>query len=148
LVGILVHRLLQRSDLATEVSAEQLHQSTVALLSVISPVELADREPLIKRVMAGFRQIASRGDIRALYSSGQPYHELPFTMRADGRIVRGTIDCLIASEAQVSVLEFKTGRPRQEHQAQIEVYSAAARALFPDLPVQSRLVYMPDPALV
>ncbi len=148
LVGILVHRLLQRSDLASDVSAEQLHQSTVALLSVISPVELADREPLIKQVIAGFRQIASRANIRELYSSGRPYHELPFTMRADGRIVRGTIDCLIASEAQVSVLEFKTGRPRQEHQAQIEVYSAAARALFPDLPVQSRLVYMPDPALV
>ncbi len=144
LIGILVHRLLQRADFASGMSDEQLHQSTVALLTAVPPVELGERDSLIREVMAGFRQIASRSDIRELYLSGRPYHELPFTLQADGRIVRGTIDCLIASEHEITVLEFKTGRPRQEHQAQIEVYCAAARALFPDLPVESRLVYMSD----
>jgi ATP-dependent exoDNAse (exonuclease V) beta subunit len=146
LAGILVHRLLQRADFAADVSDEHLHQLTLALISAVSSVELGDLQALIPLVTAGFRQIASRGDIRELYLSGQPYHEVPFTMQADGRIVRGTIDCLIAAEDRVIVLEFKTGRPRQEHQAQIEVYSAAARALFPEVRVESRLVYMSNSA--
>ena len=147
LIGILVHRLLQRADFASDLGDDQLHQSTAALLGTAPPVELADRELLIKEVMAGFRQIAARGDVRELYLSGRPFHEVPFTMQRDGRIVRGSIDCLIAAPDCVTVLEFKTGRPRPEHQAQIEVYRAAARALFPDLPVESRLVFMSDPAV-
>jgi ATP-dependent exoDNAse (exonuclease V) beta subunit len=57
------------------------------------------------------------------------------------------IDCLIAAADRIVVLEFKTGRPREEHQAQIEVYRTAAQALFPDLPIESRLVYMSDTAV-
>jgi hypothetical protein len=45
----------------------------------------------------------------------------------------------------VTVLEFKTGRPHPEHQAQAEVYRAAAQALFPAVLVESRLVYTSDP---
>ena len=102
---------------------------------------------MIREVMAGVRQIASRADIRELYLSGRPHHELPFSMQTEGRIVRGTIDCLIASGDRVTILEFKTGRPRQEHQAQIDIYHAAARLLFPGLEVESRLVYMSDSAV-
>ena len=65
-------------------------------------------------------------------------------MVADGRIVRGTIDCLIASNDQVTVLEFKTGTPRPEHKVQAEVYRAAAQALFPVAGVETRLVYTSD----
>jgi ATP-dependent exoDNAse (exonuclease V) beta subunit len=147
LIGILVHRLLQRSDLTADMTDEQLQHLTVDLLSALSPVELGSRESLIQEVTAGFRQIASRRDIQEIYLSGRAHHEVPFTMQADGRIVRGTIDCLVTSAARVTVLEFKTGRPRHEHQAQIEVYRAAARALFPDMPVESRLVYMSESAL-
>jgi ATP-dependent helicase/nuclease subunit A len=147
LIGIVVHRLLQRADFAADLSDDQLHQSAAVLLGAAAPVELGDRESLIKEVIAGFRQIALRGDIQELYLSGRPFHEVPFSMQAGGRIVRGSIDCLVAAPDRVTVLEFKTGRPRPEHQAQIEVYRAAARALFPDLPVESRLVYMSDPAV-
>ncbi len=72
---------------------------------------------------------------------------MPFTMQIDGQIVRGTIDCLIASADRVTVLEFKTGRARREHEAQAEVYRTAAQALFPGLPVESRLVYTSDSAV-
>ena len=72
---------------------------------------------LIEMAVTSFRQISSRADVRELYRSGAAYHEVPFTMQVDGRIVRGTIDCLIASSDRVTVLEFKTGRPRNEHRA-------------------------------
>jgi ATP-dependent helicase/nuclease subunit A len=91
--------------------------------------------------------LATRGDVRDLYRSGQPYHEIPFAMRTVGQIVRGSIDCLIVSNDRVTVLEFKTGRPRAEHQAQAEVYKAAAEALFPGMSVESRLVYTSESAM-
>jgi ATP-dependent exoDNAse (exonuclease V) beta subunit len=67
-------------------------------------------------------------------------------MVVDGKIVRGTIDCLVASSDRVTVLEFKTGRPRPEHQAQAEVYRLAAQAIFPAAAVESRLVYTSETA--
>ena len=94
-------------------------------------LSLRIRAAVIECAVTSFRQISSRPDVRDLYRLGRPYHEVPFTMHFDGRIVRGTIDCLIASSDRVTVLEFKTGRPRPEHQAQAEVYRAAAQALFP-----------------
>jgi ATP-dependent helicase/nuclease subunit A len=95
--------------------------------------------------VTSFQQVSSRAEIRDLYRSGRAYHEVPFTMAVAGRIVRGTIDCLITSNEKVTVLEFKTGRPHPEHQEQAEVYRAAAQALFPAVRVESRLVYTSDP---
>ena len=66
-------------------------------------------------------------------------------MRGRRPIVRGTIDCLVSvATIAVTVLEFKTGRPRPEHEAQAELYRAAAQALFPASPVESQLVYTSD----
>jgi len=146
-IGILVHRLLQREEFVSEPSDDMLRQMTLGMLDAAALAELDDPTLVVEAVVASFRRISSRGDVRDLYRSGRPYHEVPFTMAVDGRVVRGTIDCLIASNQQVIVLEFKTGRPRPEHQAQAEVYRAAAQALFPAVAVESRLVYTSDPAV-
>ena len=61
-------------------------------------------------------------------------------------MLRGTIDCLVrADDGSVTVVEFKTGRPRASHQSQLDIYVEAVRALVPDASVTGRLVY-PDPA--
>jgi ATP-dependent helicase/nuclease subunit A len=144
-IGILVHRLLQREEFISEPSDDKLRQMTLAMLDAAILAELDDPASVVDGAVSGFRRISSRADVRYLYQSGRPYHEVPFTMAVDGRIVRGTIDCLIASNNQVTVLEFKTGAPRPEHEAQAEVYRAAAQALFPAVAVDSRLVYTSDP---
>jgi len=146
-IGILVHRLLQREEFISEPSDEELRRSTQTMLDAAVLAELEDPPAVIECAVTSFRQISSRPEVRDLYRLGRPYHEVPFTMFFDGRIVRGTIDCLIASNDKVTVLEFKTGRPRPEHQAQAEVYRAAAEALFPALTVESRLVYTSDSAV-
>ena len=145
--GILVHRLLQRVNFDAEPSDQQLRQAAASVLNALPTAELWDADAVIAATVLAYRQLSSRDDIRELYRSGRPYHEVPFTMRSDGRIVRGTIDCLIASRDRVTVLEFKTGKPRPEHEAQAQVYQAAAEALFPGLPVESRLVYTSGSAL-
>jgi len=42
----------------------------------------------------------------------------------------------------IEVLEVKTGRPTAAHERQLEIYVAAARALFPDAAVDGRLIYV------
>jgi ATP-dependent exoDNAse (exonuclease V) beta subunit len=115
-----------------------------AYFSTARSAELDDIDAIVTEAIARFRQLLSRKDVREIYLSGEPYHEVPFTMQVEGRIVRGTIDCLIAAANRVTVLEFKTGKPRHEHQAQADVYRAAAEALFPGVQVDSRLVYTSD----
>ena len=144
-IGILVHRLLQREEFITEPSDDDLRRMTETMLDAAALAELDDPAAVIECAVTSFKQISSRAEVRDLYRSGHPYHEVPFTMAVAGRIVRGTIDCLITSNEKVTVLEFKTGRPHPEHQAQAEVYRAAAEALFPAVRVESRLVYTSDP---
>ena len=60
----------------------------------------------------------------------------------DGTLVRGTIDCVVRSASdRMTVLEFKTGRPRDEHRLQLDVYRRAAERLFPGCAIDARLVY-------
>jgi ATP-dependent helicase/nuclease subunit A len=66
---------------------------------------------------------------------------VPFSLLADGAVVRGCMDCLVVSGDRVTVLEFKTGRPRPEHAAQVEIYRKAAQAMFPRAVVEARVVY-------
>jgi RecB family endonuclease NucS len=48
-------------------------------------------------------------------------------------------------DGAITILEFKTGRPRPEHQQQLELYAQAAKRLFPGAVVDGLLVY-PDAA--
>src|SRR5262249_14359179 len=57
-------------------------------------------------------------------------------------IVRGTIDCLARTGPdEVTVLEFKTGRPRRWHQEQLGIYQKAAQTLFPANQIVAESVY-------
>jgi ATP-dependent helicase/nuclease subunit A len=72
--------------------------------------------------------------------------EAPYSRRLDeGRVERGTIDCLIVEERSVLVLEFKTGVARVSHSAQLDAYVRAARAAYPDRHVEGRLLYGSEP---
>jgi hypothetical protein len=64
-------------------------------------------------------------------------------MADGGAFLRGTIDCVIRTAADaVTVLEFKTGRPRGDHPVQVDHYRRAAERLFPGCAVTARLVYV------
>jgi ATP-dependent helicase/nuclease subunit A len=143
LVGRMVHRLLQRfgfeaeGALSHETALRMLRPEEMAGLSVSrTATELADD------AAAAYRAIRDRQDVRALYLSGERLHEVPFTMRVEGAVVRGRIDCLVRSASdRMTVLEFKTGRPRDEHRVQLDLYRRAAERLFPGILVDARLVY-------
>jgi ATP-dependent exoDNAse (exonuclease V) beta subunit len=140
LLGTLVHRLLHREGLRDDVTNDWLIERLGRVLRADEPVDI-DASDLCRRAAAAYRVFAVNPDVRRIYLAGEPWHEVPFSLEVDGRIVHGAIDCLIYGDRSVTVLEFKTGGPRPEHREQAELYRQAATALFPDAAVEARLVY-------
>jgi ATP-dependent helicase/nuclease subunit A len=146
LVGSLVHRLLQREGLAAvDVSDEWIAERLGSLVRVEESIAINDRDAVIRRAAAAYRAFSTHQELRALYLSGTAFHEVPFSLSADDRIVRGTIDCLVhRPDGQIAVLEFKTGRRRPEHEVQTALYQRAAASLFPGSRVVTQLLYAAD----
>jgi len=145
-----VHRMLQRmpaGEPGEASEAEALARAARALLADDEIAALDDPAAAVQRAAATFTAIAARDDVQTLLRAGEALHEVPFSLSRGGQILRGTIDCLVvrapdgSDPAAVTVVEFKTGRKRAEHQQQLDVYVEAARALFPAASVDGVLVY-------
>jgi ATP-dependent helicase/nuclease subunit A len=144
-IGTLVHRLLAREGLREAVSEDWLKDRIAALTNTNDASAPEDLAEIGERTTRDYRAFAANADVRELYQSGRALHEVPFSLRLDGRIVHGSIDCLVRSDASVTVLEFKTGTPRPEHASQADLYRRAAEALFPGEVVRARVIYARDP---
>jgi hypothetical protein len=148
LIGTLVHRMLDRHGVGVDLTADEEQLQSLAT-QLLRPAEYGDLEhpdAFVRRVVQLYRHYAVHPDVCALYSSGRRLHEVPFTMSHGDALVRGAIDCLVVTSSaagaeEVTVLEFKTGRPRPEHEAQLELYRNAVSLLFPGAGVRARLVY-------
>jgi DNA helicase II / ATP-dependent DNA helicase PcrA len=66
----------------------------------------------------------------ATLPSGEPMVELPFTMRLDGRIVRGRVDAVYPTDdGGLEVVDFKTGkRFEPDEHDQLDLYARAMKA--------------------
>jgi len=145
LVGTLVHRMLERFGFETDAVSALTSARVVQLLrsrdGLAETAGVSD-EDLARAALRAYRAICDRPEVRAIYTNGTRWHEVPFTMRRGESIWRGTIDCLIqTSPTTMTVLEFKTGRPRPEHDVQLELYREAVARLFPGMTIGVHLVY-------
>ena len=142
LVGTLVHRLLERYGLAAAVTAGDVERALPSLLDADELVDVIDVHVLATRAAAAYFAVCARDDVRALCAAGQRLHEVPFTLATEDGIVRGTIDLLVrGADGTITILEFKTGRARPEHRAQLDIYARAAGQLFPGSKIDAVLVY-------
>jgi ATP-dependent helicase/nuclease subunit A len=142
LVGTLVHRLLQRAGGGKLATSDATRERAARLLRHDEIEESDDVEALIDGAVDAYAAIRAREDVHVLYAAGRTLHEVPFTMTIDGRIVRGTVDCLVeTAPGRFTILEFKTGRKRPEHQAQVDLYLYAMRQVFPDSLIDAQLIY-------
>jgi ATP-dependent helicase/nuclease subunit A len=141
--GRLVHRLFQQG-LPLDAGRERVAAVAARLLGGADLTEAVDVEAVVSGAVDAYCALRLRDDLRRVFSSGQALFEVPFSQRDDaaGQVVRGSIDCLAPSDAGGwIVIELKTGRRAAWHQAQLDRYVEAARALFPGSPVTGRLVY-------
>ena len=137
MVGTLVHRLLEHLGFGAAVIAAR-----DAAPRLVRPEEALEAPPsVIDASVEAYRALSARDDVRAIYTAGRALHELPFTMQVDGIWIRGTIDCVVCAQDRVTVLEFKTGRPRPEHRVQAEIYRRAASQMFLGGAAEAHLVY-------
>ena len=136
--GVLVHRALQ-ADVVPSAALLHPHERAARRRSRHAGRARGGCVP-VDRHAAGDRG-AARSVGRTLPRWRR--HEVPFSLRRrDGSIVRGAIDAIIEyPDGRVEVLEFKTGRPRPDHDEQLAIYLEAARALFPGAQVEGQLIY-------
>jgi len=151
-VGTLVHRMLERFGFDGE-ATQVTRQSVLALFHARDADQAKAAEgsaaDVCDRALAAYRAICLRPEVRSLYMSGDRWHEVPFTMRLGDSVWRGTIDCLVqTSPTTITVVEFKTGRRRSEHDVQLQLYREAAGRLFPGMRIETQLVYPGAPAAV
>jgi ATP-dependent exoDNAse (exonuclease V) beta subunit len=57
-------------------------------------------------------------------------------------VERGAIDCLVVTDDSATVLEFKTGAPRDEHRDQLAAYVEAIGGHYAGRRVAGRLIYV------
>ena len=64
------------------------------------------------------------------------------SMDRTGPVTRGVVDAVaVADDGAVTVVEFKTGAPRPEHEAQAAVYAEAFRAVWPGRRLAVKILY-------
>jgi ATP-dependent exoDNAse (exonuclease V) beta subunit len=106
---------------------------------------VADADLVVADAVRVYRALLAREDVQALVTGGVCYYEVPFTFflpDEPGTAIRGTVDCVVVGpDGRYSVLEFKTGRPRPEHDTQVALYARALSAMLGGAPVATHLCY-------
>ena len=146
LVGTLVHRLFQfAGELPVASGPQDIVDFTARLIRPDERAMAANATASVARAIAAWMAMKAQPGVSELIQSGERMHELPFSCQSRGdarRVLRGTIDCLVRRpDGTLVIIEFKTGAPSPSHQAQLDIYLEAARAMFPGTPVQGRIVY-------
>ena len=141
-LGLLVHRLFQSLGDATP-TRHELRGRARSLLDAADLAVPGQDTRLVERAIETVQAICADSRVDELRRQGKWFHEVPFSMMHGSAVVRGVIDSLVTHPGGVTVVEIKTGGPRPEHAKQLDVYRAAAAALFPGRPVDAVLVYGP-----
>lgn len=139
-LGTLVHRLFQHR-VRTDDPVALLRRAERLALELETDDE---HETLAARAAEIYSAMRERPEVTTLLASGDVHYEVPFSLRlADpDRIVRGQIDgVVVPAQGPLVVMEFKTGRPHPEHEAQVALYREALASAWPDRSVETRLFY-------
>ncbi len=144
LVGTLVHRLFQRrADL--RLSEPALLELAGELLPRDQGLSAEDRAAVGRQAVGLFQALGEREDVVRLFQAGECHYEVPFFYdppERPGERVRGVVDCLVIEPGGgVTIVEFKTGRQRPEHEVQAAWYARAVGAALGIGPVQARILY-------
>ena len=150
--GTATHRLLQSlPDLPPD-------RREAAALRYLDGLAADLDEAARARIWAGVSAILADPGFAPLFAPGsRPEVEVMGTVEVAGRPrrVSGKIDRLAASEREVLIVDYKTGRapapgaePPPEHVAQLALYRALLAPLYPGRQVRAALLYTTAPRLV
>jgi RecB family exonuclease len=130
LVGRLVHRLLARVPPGSTADLAAVTAIADALVRDDERALVPELAATIARAAALHQRLVARPDVVALFAGATPAFEVPVSLAVDGRVLRGTIDCLLRrGDGSLVVVEVKTGPPRPGHERQLAAYVGAIQAL-------------------
>ncbi|MCC7033555.1 MAG: UvrD-helicase domain-containing protein [Acidobacteria bacterium] len=139
ILGTLVHRLLACAQQSGTTDAGVLTAMAERLLEG----EPEDAPALATRAVTMSLGVLARRDLVDLFARGRPVFEAAYSRRRmDGSVERGAIDCLVWTDDEVTVVEFKTGAPRDEHRVQLKTYEDAVAGMCAGRRVTGRLIYV------
>jgi DNA helicase-2/ATP-dependent DNA helicase PcrA len=123
-LGTEVHRMIEEKSRGVSAFPEEMEMD--------EPGEYVEDRSVMDDMLAKFEvQYAERK--LAVLPSGEPMVELPFTLKKDGRIIRGRIDAVYETDdGGLEIVDFKTGQrfePVPGEADQLELYADALRAL-------------------
>ena len=113
--------------------------------------DVADADALVSTAL----EVIHHPDFAAVFAT-DALAEAPLAGVVDGQVISGTVDRLIVTDTQVTVVDFKTGRrvPSGEaavpdyHKAQMAAYAAVLADIFPGREVQAALLYTSGPRMI
>jgi hypothetical protein len=146
LTGRLVHRLFQRRvpPGTPESDVAALAERLVEIQERVEEEE-GDLTVTAGRAAQAFLTLRRNKELAALLDSGHAEYEVPVSMRAPGGFIQGAVDCVVtAPDGSLTVLEFKTGARRPEHELQATLYANALSAACPGRRIDVKILY-PEP---
>jgi ATP-dependent helicase/nuclease subunit A len=147
--GTWIHQLLERLPAVRPpdraVTADRWLERSAGVSDAAARAEIVDQ-------VCG---IISDSRFSALFGDGS-FGEAPLAATlSDGRVIAGTVDRLLVEDAQISVIDFKTGRvPASDadipnaHRAQMQAYADALQVIFPGRRISASLLYTAGPKLI
>jgi RecB family exonuclease len=132
-LGALVHRAVAAGALT---APPERRAALVASLGALLD------DSLRATALAAVTRLADRPEVRALISESDVQHEVPLSWRADdGTTLRAVVDAVVRHPAGgITLVEFKTGAPRDADARQLQAYVDGVRRLVPDIPVDGRII--------
>ena len=142
-LGTLVHRLVERGAVREISSGADIDALARRLAAGGTWVDPSSHAALLAAAAGLLRQLAADEELAGRLADLPRWHEVPVVLREPERIWRGAADVVVdVGGGRLEVLEFKTGRPRPDHEAQLQLYVAAIASLAPSSAVGGRLVYL------
>ncbi len=132
--GVFVHEILQRTATAEGLDA--------ALEAAASRYDFGKHQATATRAA---RVLVEQAIAAGLAGPGEGVRtELPFAIRLDRTIVRGTIDRIDTTPAGTVITDYKVGDPSDDHAWQVQTYAWAAQRAGIGPPVTARVTYLRD----
>lgn len=146
--GTMIHLLLER---LADVQPSQRHVAALRWLERSAGLTDAGARGEIADTVC---EVLSDPRFSALFGEGSLAEAPLAATLADGTVVAGTVDRLLVEEHRISVVDFKTGKVPQSHdaipashKAQMSAYTGALRVIFPGREVRAALLYTSGPQL-
>jgi len=132
-IGALVHRAVAAGALA---AGSERRAALVASLGATAGAGVREA------ALGGLARLSARPDIQALISEPDVQHEVALSWRgADGSTHRAVVDALVRrADGSVTLVEFKTGAPRDADTRQLQAYVDGVRRLIPETNVDGRMI--------